>query len=497
VGTRAQAIVAVEEGDDPLFLRIARGITDDVRRGRLRAGEPLPGSRALAESLGVNRNTVVAAYRELAAEGWIAARPGGGTFVADGVPETRPRALARAPRPSAIADMPAFAMRAETATHVRPWSQPRGTLVMAGGVPDVRLVPAPLIARAYRRVLASRTALEALAYGDPRGDARLRSAVAELVRTKRGVPAGADDVVITRGSQMGLDLIARGIVPEGGVVAVESIGYGPAWDAFARAGARVVPVPLDARGIDVDALAELTRRERVHAVYVTPHHQYPTTVTLAPARRLALLALARRARMAIVEDDYDHELHYEGRPVLPLASADAHGSVVYIGTLSKVLAPGLRLGYVVAPAPVVARLARDRLVVDRQGDHVTERVAAELIEDGTIARHVRRARRIYAERRDLLLEELARAFGGRVEARPPNGGMALWARVHLRPGQVAVWEKRALAAGVAFSAGERFAFDGEPIPFARFGFALLDDGELREAVKRLARAFPGSRDGDV
>ncbi len=361
---------------------------------------------------------------------------------------------------------------------------------MAGGIPDVRLVPAPLIARAYRRVLASRTAVEALAYGDPRGDPGLRAAVAELVRTTRGVPAQADDVLVTRGSQMGLDLVARAIVPERGTVAVEAIGYGPAWDAFARAGARVLPVPVDAHGLDVGALERLTVRERVHALYVTPHHHYPTTVTLAPARRLALLDLARRARIAIVEDDYDHELHYEGRPVLPLASADAHGSVVYIGTLSKVLAPGLRLGYVVAPASVVARLARDRLTVDRQGDHVTERAAADLIEDGTIARHVRRARRIYVARRDRLLEELARTFGDRIEARAPNGGMALWARVHLRASEVLAWEKRALEEGVAFSAGERFAFDGEPIPFARFGFALLDDGEIREAVKRLARAFP-------
>jgi GntR family transcriptional regulator / MocR family aminotransferase len=480
-----------EESASPLFLRIARGVTDDVRRGRLRAGDPLPGSRALAESLGVNRNTVVAAYRELVAEGWAEARPGGGTFVAEGLPERRPRALTRTSR-SSLAQTPGFTLRAESGPFGRPWvTYPRGTLVMAGGVPDVRMAPAQLIARAYRRVLASRSGVEALGYGDPRGDARLRAAVAELVREARGVPASADDVIVTRGSQMGLELVARAVVPNGGCVAVESIGYPPAWGAFARAGARIVPVPVDARGIDVEALAELTRRERVHAVYVTPHHHYPTTVTLSPARRLALLELAHRVRFAIVEDDYDHELHYEGRPILPLASADAHGSVVYVGTLSKVVAPGLRLGYVVAPPPVVERLSRDRLVVDRQGDHVTERAAAELIEDGTVARHVRRARRVYAARRDLLLEELERAFGDRVEAKVPSGGMAIWARVRLPPSGVGRWERRALGEGVAFAAGERFALDGVAISFARFGFAMLDEDELREAVKRLARAFPG------
>jgi GntR family transcriptional regulator/MocR family aminotransferase len=141
---------------------------------------------------------------------------------------------------------------------------------------------------------------------------------------------------------------------------------------------------------------------------------------------------------------------------------------------------------------VIERLARDRGVVDRQGDHVTERAAAELIEDGTVVRHVRRARRAYAARRDLLVEELGRAFGDRIEARIPNGGMALWARVHLPPKAVAGWTKRALREGVAFAAGERFTLDGGAIPFARFGFAMLDEGELREAVKRLARAFPSA-----
>jgi GntR family transcriptional regulator/MocR family aminotransferase len=367
---------------------------------------------------------------------------------------------------------------------------PRGTLVMAGGVPDVRLLPVRLLARAFRSALSPRAAPETLAYGDTRGDARLRAAVAELVRENRGIPAGPDDVLVTSGSQMALALAVRAIVPAGGAVAVEALGYPPAWGAFERAGARVVPVPVDACGLDVDALAALVKRERVRAVYVTPHHQYPTTVTLAPGRRAALLDLARREGIAVLEDDYDHELHYEGRPVLPLASADIHGCVVHIGTLSKVLAPGLRLGYVVAPAPLLDRMARDRFVSDRQGNHVAERAAAELIEDGTLGRHVRKIRRVYADRRDRLIELLTGALGDRVEVRPPTGGLALWVRVHLAPSKVVVWEKRALDAGVAFVAGERLSFDRRPVPFARFGFAPLGDVEVVEAVKRLARAFP-------
>jgi GntR family transcriptional regulator / MocR family aminotransferase len=489
VGTRTRTVLTLETGPGPVFLRIARGIADDVRRGRLRAGEPLPGTRILAGSLGVNRNTVVAAYRELVAEGWATVRPGGGTYVAESIPEPRPRVPARSLRPESVARVPHFALSpAPPAALATP--SPPGTLVMAGGVPDVRLLPVDLVARALRRALTGRGSRDALGYGDARGDPRLRAAIADLVREVRGVPASSEQILITRGSQMALGLVARAVAGDGGAIAVESVGYPSAWAAFTSAGARLVPVPVDARGLDVEALAAAARRERIKAVYVTPQHQYPTTVTLAPGRRSALLDLARRERFAVIEDDYDHELHYEGRPVLPLASADVHGSVIYIGSLSKVLAPGLRLGYVVAPVPVVERLARERFVVDRQGDHVGERAAAELIEDGTVMRHVRRMRRVYAGRRDRLVELLQQALGDRIEVTTPRGGMALWVRVRLAPSKVIAWEERALTEGVAFVAGQRLAFDGRQIPFARIGFAPLDDDEAREAVARLARSFP-------
>jgi GntR family transcriptional regulator/MocR family aminotransferase len=166
-----------------------------------------------------------------------------------------------------------------------------------------------------------------------------------------------------------------------------------------------------------------------------------------------------------------------------------HGSVVYVGTLSKVLAPGLRLGYVVAPAPVLNRVVRDRFLIDRQGDHVVERAVADLIEDGTVGRHVRRIRRIYADRRDRLIELLASTLGDRIEVVAPKGGLALWVRVHLPASEVVAWERRALEQGVAFTAGERLTFDRKAIPFARMGFAPLDESEAREAVKRLERAL--------
>ena len=303
--------IAVDDaGREPVFLQIARALVEDVRRGRLRPGDLLPSSRALAATLRVHRNTVLAAYQELYAEGWITMEKARGTFVSRELPEPRPRHFAPSPR-SVMPARAGFELGAATVqVPYRP--PPRGTLLLAGGLPDVRLAPALELARAYRRALATGSSGRALLdYGDPQGHVRLRSALAAMLSATRGLAADASSLLVTRGSQMALYLIARALFQPGDVVAIEALGYRPAWEAFRQAGARLVPLPVDAAGLDVDALAQLVGRERVRAVYVTPHHHYPTTATLAPGRRLRLLELARAARLAVIEDDYDHEFHYD------------------------------------------------------------------------------------------------------------------------------------------------------------------------------------------
>ena len=360
----------------------------------------------------------------------------------------------------------------EVPAEYRPPNLPSGTLNLSNGAPDVRLVPSRAIGRAYRRVLGLRSA-DLLAYGEPEGYVGLRTALASMLASTRGLPVGPDDVFVTRGSQMALTLAARAIVRPGDTVAVEEFGYRPAWEAFRAAGAKVVSVGVDDDGMDVGALKRLVSRTPIRAVYVTPHHQYPTTVTLKAARRLALLALARTERIAIIEDDYDHEFHYDGRPVLPLASADAEGLVVYIGTLSKVLAPGLRIGYIVAPQPVLRSASAIRSLLDIQGDHATEAAVAALIEDGELQRHVARVRRVYANRREILAESLRRAFGDSVEFSIAAGGMALWVRLHMSV-DVEERARRSLRHGVSWYTGRRYAFDGRSRPFALIQLRLAE-----------------------
>ena len=474
----------------PPFLQIARALTDDIRRGRLRPGDRLPGSRDLAVAAGVHRNTILAAYQELVAEGWLETSPARGTFVARTIPESRVRGAHRQGAPLELPRRAGFPLPTGPDVY-RPPVLPHGTLDLSSGVPDLRLVPATAIGRAYRRALARRAG-SLLRYGDPEGHPALRAALASMLAATRALPIGADEVVVTRGSQMALTLVARALVRPGDVVAVERIGYRPAWEAFRAAGAGVVPVAVDESGIDVDALAALHARTPLRAVYLTPHHQYPTTVTLTAARRLAVMALAERERVALVEDDYDHEFHYEGRPVLPLASADPARVVIYVGTLSKVLAPGLRLGFIVAPPDVVSRITAIRSLLDIQGDLAMEAAIADVMEDGELQRHVARARRVYAERRHILAGAFRRELGDAAAFRIPSGGMALWVRFAPRV-DVELWARRSLARGVWWHTGRRYAFDRKPIPFARFSFAWLNERELPEAVRRLSSARPSSR----
>jgi GntR family transcriptional regulator/MocR family aminotransferase len=288
---------------------------------------------------------------------------------------------------------------------------------------------------------------------------------------------------------MALYLLARAILRPGDRVAVEEPGYSGAWELFSAVGAEVVSVPIDKDGLRVDLLEAVAREAPLRAVLVTPHHQFPTTVTLPMTRRLELLRLASQLRFAIIEDDYDHEFHYDGRPLMPLCSMDGKGVVAYIGSLSKILAPGLRCGYVVAPPPLAAELRRWRSLIDIQGDQTLDQALAELLEEGELQRHWARARRIYRARRDALVEELGRELGGVLDFEVPPGGLAIWVRVD-RAVDVERWAERALAEGLSFRTGKIFFRGPEPLPFMRLGFAMLDDAERAEALRRLVKALP-------
>jgi GntR family transcriptional regulator/MocR family aminotransferase len=471
--------------DVPLFQQIARAITADIRRGRLRPGDALPGTRTLARALGVQRLTVVTAFEDLVAEGWIVNQRARGAFVSTDLPDPTPRRFTSRARLPGMAERTAFDLRPAPEPE-RPYDVPRDSLLFAPSRPDVRLAPGKALGRSVRRAMGM-PAGALLSYGPPEGHPRLRKAVAAMLASTRGLAARPANVCITRGSQMAVSLLARTLLGPGDVVAVEQLGYRSVWESFRLVGAKVIGVPVDPDGLQVDALERAIRKYNVRVVYVTPHHQFPTTVTMSAGRRLKLLDLAQAHRIAIIEDDYDHEFHYDGRPVLPIASADRHGVVAYVGTFSKVLAPALRLGYVAGPVPLIERLAAHRSHIDTQGDQVLEYAVGELLEEGEIQRHIRRVRREYRVRRDALVTALREHLGNRVAFDVPAGGIALWVKA-TNGVDVDEWASAAKGRGALVVTAAAYALDGRPQPFIRLGFASLNSSELEEGVRRLAAA---------
>lgn len=465
----------------PIYLQIVHAIIHEIEAGRLSPGNYLPSSRDLAAALGVNRKTVVLAYEDLIAQGWLCSSGTRGTSVSDALPVAaagRIGVTRRAGEQAAYAFQPA---------PERPLATPEGRWrKLDEGSPDGRLFPAELLARAYRGAVHRTSEGNRLQYRDPRGSPALREALAIMLKSERGLAVGPDGLCITRGSQNGIFLAARTLVTPGSAVLVEELTYEPAVAAFAACGARIVPVKLDEQGIDVVDVERRCREHRVSAIFLTPHHQFPTAVALRPQRRLRLLDLARQFNFAIVEDDYDHEFHFQSQPLLPIASY-APERVIYVGSLSKLMLPALRIGYVVAPPPVIDAIAHNVSLIDGMGNLVTEEAVADLITAGELRRHARKASQVYAARRLAFADAVACSLGDRVDFRMPDGGLAFWLRFR-DPAVLDRVEAAAPGLGLRFASSRSYATRPEAPRGLRLGFASLGTMEAAAALQTLGRA---------
>lgn len=469
------------------YLQIAMAIIEDIQRGRLSPGVALPSTRDLAEELLVNRKTAMQAYDELIAQGWLASEKGRGTFVSPKLPVAQPASFAYRPvNTSGVPEIPDYRLPGQR-VQIDTVLPERGVLAFDDGLPDTRLAPVAIYARAYRKSLLGMSRSNRLVYGDPRGSEALRSSVSRMLNADRGLNTTPDTICITRGSQMAIFIAARILTQPGDVVVMETLSYPPARDAFLAHGAKIETVGIDERGMRVDLLERVCRKHRVRCVYLTPHHQFPTTVLLPPERRLRLLTLADQFGFAIIEDDYDHEYHFAHRPMLPLASSDQWGKVAYIGSLSKVFAPGLRSGYIAGAKRLIDRAAEEVLLIDRQGDPAAESAIAELIDTGEMQRHSRKVLQVYESRRAQLAELLTHHFGSSIKFDLPDGGLAFWARF-----DESIDTAKLVAAGrlnhVRLLSGAAYSMSGELTSGIRLGFASLNSQELEEAVKRTVAA---------
>ena len=479
--------------DVPMARQLADHLETLVRSGRLVGGSKLPASREAARALGVSRKTIIAAYDQLAARGLTASHVGQGTFVLPGDLPSRAvlrAAAGRAPREFAWSGLLAREPAATPAGLALRRSEPpeRVPYDFRGGRIEASALPLTDLRWAVAHPFRSRTRVRELAaHHDPAGWPPLRREIARML-VRRGLSCDPGEIAVVNGLQHAVDLTARVLVEPGDAVVMEQPGYFGAALAFAARGADVLGVDVDAEGLRTDRLARVLRLRRVKLVYVTPATQCPTGAVMSPARREAVLALADEHQVPIFEDDYDNELRYAG-PVQPaLKATDPAGQIVYAGTFSKILFPGLRVGYVVAPRPLLRRVIAARAASDFGSGVVEQAALAGLLATRGLDRHLQRMRRLYAGRLAAMLASLCREMPAGTRWTEPSSGHLVWLTLPAGVDQDRL-HQAALARGVAYGRGEIFFTDGRGAEHLAVAFAAVDEATIAKGIAQLARAM--------
>lgn len=476
----------------PLHRQLYEELRRSILSGRLSPGERVPSTRALARSLGVSRTTVTQCYEDLISEGYLQAARGSGTFICQHLPE---ELLKAAPVKHSPAAPPPARRRLRLSAY--------GASLLDSEQAEPPAADAPLSFRHWRPAFeqlplrqwgrlvsrhgrSGRRAMFDYAE-DSFGFGPLREAIAGYLARSRAVRCDPGQVIICGGSQRALDLVTRVLIDRGDTVAVEDPGYLGARQIFLAQGARLLPLPVDGSGVSVERL-KAEPASKVKLVYVTPSHQFPTGALLSLPRRLELLAWAGRRNAFIVEDDYDSEYRYGGRPVPALQGLDQNERVIYVGTFSKVLFPALRLGYTVAPRPLTETLVRAKRVVDRQSPLAEQYALTDFINEGHLERHIRRMRTLYEGRRKALVSALSANLGGRVTFLGEDAGMHLMARLETGLGDEELIA-RAARAGLEMVSARPYYLRPRHTGEFIFGYSDLSERKIREGARRLARAL--------
>lgn len=468
-----------------LYMQVADALRDSIAGGSLSGGERLPATRALAAQLGVHRHTIAQAYRTLEQQGLVRLLVGAGTFVAARAPGTDRHAAATAPQPP-FSWLPLLSNAQALAEDPAGWLTPRGVqlpkspIQLTGAVAAACDFPLADFSECMRSVLAERDP-QLLDYGPPEGYLPLRSWIAERLG-KLGVPQlDAARVFITNGSQQGLDLVAKLLLAPQDWVIAEAPTYTAAFVVLRHAGARIATVPVGDDGLSVDALAALLEREPAKFLYTMPGYQNPTGVTLGAASRAGLLEIARRHGLAIVEDHYDSDLHYSGGPPRPLLADDPDGQTIHLGTFSKMLFPGLRLGWMVVPTELVESVRRLRWAADLSSATLTQRVMDRFCRRGYVDKHLTRLRERNGRRLQAMLAALEAEFPRAARWTRPSGGMTLWCELPAAVNTLELFHEAARR-GVLFSPGIAFFPNGGGGSAMRLTFNRESEARIRHGI---------------
>jgi GntR family transcriptional regulator/MocR family aminotransferase len=474
--------------DVPLYRQIYEGVRGAILSGKLISGSRLPASRVLAKQLSVSRLTVVNAFEQLLAEGYLEGKTGAGTFVASKIPEDLLQVSEAAKRAENVESkkedlkVSKFARRlTETQTRVSRFENAGATVAFKNGITAVHEFPfdiwEKLAARAFR---GARYKISG--YGEAAGYRPLRAAVAAHLFSSRGVHCDVEQIFITNGAQQALDLVGRVLLDEGDKIWIEDPCYQEALNVFRAVGARVVPVPVDAEGFDLTQARERDAEARL--VYITPSHQYPTGVTMSLARRLSLLEWARRANAWIVEDDYNSEFRYSGRPLASLQNLDRSERVIYVGTFSKTIFPALRLGCMVVPRNMIEIFRAARNSCDSHSPIFEQMILADFLSEGHFARHLRRMRTLYEKRQHFLVAEAEKQLKGILKISKANSGMHLIGWLAEGFDELKVAEK-AFENGLSAVPLSTYCIESKLPAGIILGYTGFNEQEIREGVRKL------------
>ena len=464
----------------PHYRQLSDQIIDQIQQGYLQSGSRLPSTRQLSQQLGIHRKSVVHAYEALALQDWIYTATGRGTFVSDDLPETGAEPLltslpeSNAPSPPSDLHLPEYMNIDESVTHL-PYH-------LDDGLPDPRLIPFVELERAWKSALRRGNQYHRLGYASPQGIRPLREAIADYLSKTRGLMVTADHILLTRGVTHAFHLTLTAMLKPGDKVIVPELNWANGNNAIRFHGGEILKARIDEKGLDTEHVAKLMAQHKVRMIYLTPHHQYPTTLIMPAARRIQLLELARAHGVYVFEDDYDFDFHYGNVPIMPLASARHDGLLLYAGSFTKAISPAFRVGYLVGNPALISELTKIRRIVDRQGDPTLEHALLELFRLDVLPRSLRRARGVYQKRRDVLARLLTAELGEVADFKVPDGGMAIWTRFR-EDIDLEAASKRAFHLGLSFSSGSQY---GKEWNATRLGFASSTEAELREAVRILS-----------
>lgn len=465
-----------------IYMQISNQLINAIQRGVLPFGIKLPGTRALSIILNVHRNTIVAAYDELLAQGWVESLPNKGTFVI-GKNQEKPFQIKDFEKNNLEHYPKSTGFSFKTSNILdNPFEYSDCEYIFNDGVPDIRLTQIDHHSRIYSSIL-KRQAHKIGQYNQD-GSEFFKKNLSQFLNLSRGLPISKNNLLIARSTEMSIYIVSEILLSAGDVVLVGELSYFSVNMIFQKAGVKIQPISIDEEGINVEEVREVCKKQKIRMLYLTPHHHYPTTVTLSAKRRLELLNLANEFGFIILEDDYDYDFHYDKSPILPLASADTNGMVIYIGSFGKSLVPGFRTGFIVAPENLMIEMRKYLGIIDRQGDVLMEHVLGEMIAEGEINRYLKKSLKTYQERRDYFVSLLEQNLGEYIDFQKPSGGLAVWMKWKI---PVNLMQLSRNCAQNNLFIPKTLLYQNKDLTAMRLGFGNLNLNEMDKSIEILSK----------